>query len=49
MQRKAPISEPVDYEKFINERSIQLENDAQREIVLFPRDDIEVWENRREN
>uniref|UniRef100_A0A1I7T4N4 PH domain-containing protein n=1 Tax=Caenorhabditis tropicalis TaxID=1561998 RepID=A0A1I7T4N4_9PELO len=39
--RKAPISEPVDYEKFINERSIQLENDAQREIVLFPRDDIE--------
>uniref|UniRef100_A0A8R1HXF8 Uncharacterized protein n=1 Tax=Caenorhabditis japonica TaxID=281687 RepID=A0A8R1HXF8_CAEJA len=39
--RKAPISAPVDYEKFINERSIQLENDAQREIVLFPRDDIE--------
>ncbi|CAP25082.2 Protein CBG04359 [Caenorhabditis briggsae] len=43
--RKAPISEPVDYEKFVNERSIQLENDPQREIVLCPRDDIEVTEN----
>ncbi|CAL2027501.1 unnamed protein product [Caenorhabditis brenneri] len=46
--RKAPISEPVDYEKFINERSIQLENDAQREIVLFPRDDIEESSTQQE-
>ncbi|CAI5439846.1 unnamed protein product [Caenorhabditis angaria] len=47
--RKAPISEPVDYEKFINERSIQLENDAQREIVLFPRDDIEEVQTGQED
>ncbi|CAD6184343.1 unnamed protein product [Caenorhabditis auriculariae] len=40
--RKPPLSYPVDYEKFITERSIQLENDPQREIILFPRDDIEV-------
>ncbi|CAJ0943627.1 unnamed protein product, partial [Mesorhabditis belari] len=39
--RKPPISAPIDYEKFVREKSIFLENDPQRELVLFPRDDIE--------
>ncbi|CAI4230988.1 unnamed protein product [Auanema sp. JU1783] len=39
--RTSPISEPLDYEKFVSERTIQLENDPQREILLFPRDDVQ--------
>ncbi|KJH42708.1 hypothetical protein DICVIV_11301 [Dictyocaulus viviparus] len=34
-------TEPLDYEKFITEKAIQLENDPQRELVMFPRDDLE--------
>ncbi|VDK26734.1 unnamed protein product [Anisakis simplex] len=40
--RKAPRANPLDYEKFIGEKSAQLENDTHRELVLFPRDDIAV-------
>ncbi|CAJ0578720.1 unnamed protein product, partial [Mesorhabditis spiculigera] len=38
--RKPPLAEPVDYEKFVREKSILLENDPQRDLLLFPRDDI---------
>ncbi|VDM46045.1 unnamed protein product [Toxocara canis] len=38
--RKAPLANPLDYEKFIGEKSAQLENDTHRELLLFPRDDI---------
>ena len=40
--RRQPISQPIDYEKFISEKSAQLENDSQRDLLLFPRDDIAV-------
>uniref|UniRef100_A0A914RKN6 Dedicator of cytokinesis C/D N-terminal domain-containing protein n=1 Tax=Parascaris equorum TaxID=6256 RepID=A0A914RKN6_PAREQ len=40
--RKPPLANPLDYEKFISERSAQLENDTHRELLLFPRDDIAV-------
>lgn len=30
----------MDYEKFVTEKSAQLENDCCRELLLFPRDDI---------
>lgn len=46
--RKPPLAEPVDYEKFIHDRSIQLENDPQRDLVLFPRDDIQESFNAQE-
>uniref|UniRef100_F1KPQ6 Dedicator of cytokinesis protein 11 n=1 Tax=Ascaris suum TaxID=6253 RepID=F1KPQ6_ASCSU len=38
--RKPPLANPLDYEKFISEKSAQLENDTHRELLLFPRDDI---------
>ncbi|KAK6025148.1 hypothetical protein OSTOST_08963, partial [Ostertagia ostertagi] len=39
-RRVTPV-EPVDYEKFITEKAILLENDPQRELLMFPRDDME--------
>uniref|UniRef100_A0A1I8B8U6 PH domain-containing protein n=1 Tax=Meloidogyne hapla TaxID=6305 RepID=A0A1I8B8U6_MELHA len=38
--RPPPISEPIDYEKFITEKSAQLENDRDRDMLLFFRDDV---------
>uniref|UniRef100_A0A914CQ09 Uncharacterized protein n=1 Tax=Acrobeloides nanus TaxID=290746 RepID=A0A914CQ09_9BILA len=38
--RKSPISIPLDYEKFVTEKSAQLENDRHRDLLLFPRDDF---------
>ncbi|KAI6205131.1 hypothetical protein M3Y94_00757800 [Aphelenchoides besseyi] len=38
--RVPPISEPLDYESFITEFNAELESDALRELLLFPRDDI---------
>ncbi|KAK0390438.1 hypothetical protein QR680_019352 [Steinernema hermaphroditum] len=38
--RKSPIAPPLEYEKFITDKSAQLENDPQRELLLFPRDDL---------
>jgi hypothetical protein len=40
--RTPPIAEPIDYEKFISEKSAQLENDRDRDLLLFFRDDISV-------
>ncbi|VDN33057.1 unnamed protein product [Gongylonema pulchrum] len=39
-ERKCPLAEPLDYEKFLTENSAVLENVSQRELLLFPRDDI---------
>lgn len=38
--RKPPIAQPLDYETFVTEKSSQLDNDSQRDLLLFPRDDI---------
>lgn len=35
-------AEPLDYEKFVIEKAVLLENDPQRELLMFPRDDVEV-------
>uniref|UniRef100_A0A7E4UVM3 C2 domain-containing protein n=1 Tax=Panagrellus redivivus TaxID=6233 RepID=A0A7E4UVM3_PANRE len=37
--RKPPISKPLDYERFVTEKSVQLEGDH-RGLLLFPRDDF---------
>lgn len=34
------MGSPVDYEEFLNRHRTALENDAQRDLLLFPRDDI---------
>nr|CDJ91787.1 Pleckstrin homology and Dedicator of cytokinesis domain containing protein [Haemonchus contortus] len=39
-RRVIPV-EPLDYEKFVTEKAILLENDPQRELLMFPRDDVE--------
>ncbi|KAK6034163.1 hypothetical protein COOONC_28334 [Cooperia oncophora] len=39
-RRVIPV-EPLDYEKFVVEKAIFLENDPQRELLMFPRDDVE--------
>ncbi|KAK5972965.1 Zizimin [Trichostrongylus colubriformis] len=39
-RRVTPV-EPLDYEKFVIEKAILLENDPQRELLMFPRDDAE--------
>ncbi|GMR32743.1 hypothetical protein PMAYCL1PPCAC_02938, partial [Pristionchus mayeri] len=39
--RKAPVSQPLDYERFLVEKSVNIDNDPQRELLIFPRDDIE--------
>lgn len=41
-QRGPPLAHPLDYEKFIVDKSITMDNDNQRELLFFPRDDIEV-------
>uniref|UniRef100_A0A915CX34 Dedicator of cytokinesis C/D N-terminal domain-containing protein n=2 Tax=Ditylenchus dipsaci TaxID=166011 RepID=A0A915CX34_9BILA len=38
--RASPISTPMDYEKFVVEKSAQLEHDRDRDLLLFLRDDI---------
>ncbi|KAJ1360537.1 hypothetical protein KIN20_019531 [Parelaphostrongylus tenuis] len=39
--RRAFTADPLDYEKFVSENATLLENDPQRELLMFPRDDIE--------
>ncbi|KAE9413296.1 hypothetical protein Angca_009317, partial [Angiostrongylus cantonensis] len=39
--RRVFAAEPLDYEKFITEKATELENDPQRELLMFPRDDVE--------
>ena len=41
-QRKPPMAHPVDYETFLVKNRTVLENDAQRDMLLFPRDDLMV-------
>uniref|UniRef100_A0A914V1M6 Dedicator of cytokinesis C/D N-terminal domain-containing protein n=1 Tax=Plectus sambesii TaxID=2011161 RepID=A0A914V1M6_9BILA len=38
--RKTPISTPLDYETFLTKNLTILENDSQRDLLLFPRDDV---------
>lgn len=40
--RLPPIATPMDYEKFVSDKSAQLDNDRDRELLLFLRDDISV-------
>uniref|UniRef100_A0A158QXE6 Zizimin ortholog (inferred by orthology to a D. melanogaster protein) n=1 Tax=Nippostrongylus brasiliensis TaxID=27835 RepID=A0A158QXE6_NIPBR len=39
--RRVTAVDPLDYEKFVSEKSVLLENDPQRELLMFPRDDVE--------
>ncbi|VDP49002.1 unnamed protein product [Heligmosomoides polygyrus] len=39
--RRVVAAEPLDYEKFVIEKAVLLENDPQRELLMFPRDDVE--------
>ena len=36
------LSEPIDYEDFVKKNQSLLEGAAQRDLVLFPEDDITV-------
>uniref|UniRef100_A0A915PPR5 PH domain-containing protein n=1 Tax=Setaria digitata TaxID=48799 RepID=A0A915PPR5_9BILA len=38
--RRRPLAEPLDYEKFLGENTSIIENLNQRDLLLFPRDDI---------
>uniref|UniRef100_A0A158Q9N1 C2 DOCK-type domain-containing protein n=1 Tax=Enterobius vermicularis TaxID=51028 RepID=A0A158Q9N1_ENTVE len=40
--RKPPIAQPLDYETFITSKKADFDSDSQRELLLFPRDDISV-------
>ncbi len=36
------MAQPLDYENFLTRNKTCLENDPQRDMLLFPRDDITV-------
>jgi len=43
-QTKAKLVEPIDYESVIAKNKTLLQNDPQREMLLFPHDDVSVSE-----
>jgi len=41
-QTKAKLVDPIDYESVIAKNKTLLQNDPQREMLLFPHDDVSV-------
>lgn len=41
-QSKAKLVDPIDYEAVIAKNKTLLQNDPQREMLLFPHDDVSV-------
>lgn len=42
LQNKPLLVEPIDFENFILKNKTLLQNDSQRELLLYPPDDISV-------
>lgn len=42
LQSKPHLVEPIDFENFILKNKTLLQNDPQRELLLYPQDDISV-------
>lgn len=42
MQNKPHLVEPIDFENFVLKNKTLLQNDPQRELLLYPQDDISV-------
>lgn len=42
LQNKPHLVEPIDFENFILKNKTLLQNDPQRELLLYPQDDISV-------
>jgi hypothetical protein len=42
LQNKAQLVEPIDFETFILKNKTLLQNDPQRELLLYPSDDVSV-------
>lgn len=42
LQSKPQLVEPIDFENFILKNKTLLQNDPQRELLLYPPDDISV-------
>lgn len=42
LQNKPQLVEPIDFESFILKNKTLLQNDPQRELLLYPPDDISV-------
>lgn len=42
LQNKPQLVEPIDFENFILKNKTLLQNDPQRELLLYPPDDISV-------
>lgn len=42
LQNKPLLVEPIDFENFILKNKTLLQNDSQRELLLYPADDISV-------
>ena len=41
-QNKPHLVEPIDFENFVLKNKTLLQNDPQRELVLYPQDDVSV-------
>lgn len=42
LQSRPQLVEPIDYETFIQKNRTILQNDPQRELLLYPQDDVSV-------
>lgn len=42
LQNKPHLVEPIDFENFVLKNKTLLQNDPQRELLLYPQDDISV-------
>jgi hypothetical protein len=42
LQNKPQLVEPIDFETFILKNKTLLQNDPQRELLLYPSDDVSV-------
>lgn len=42
LQSKPIIAEPIDFEGFILKNKTLIQNDPQRELLLYPNDDVSV-------
>lgn len=42
LQNKTHLVEPIDFENFVLKNKTLLQNDPQRELLLYPQDDISV-------
>lgn len=41
-QSKPVIADPIDFEGFVSKNKTLIQNDPQRELLLYPNDDISV-------